>query len=612
MSLKKYAASITKNQETSGDDKFMKPPIDKTIGIKNGQYDKMNEKGYIPEETPITNGDVILGKVTPINDTTNSGKIFKDSSEQYKAHADGVVDRVYVGIKNQDGYETRKMLIRSERFPHIGDKFCLALDGTTEVLTSNGWKLLEHITKDDLVATLEQNTNHYHYANPIGIYAFDYDGEMISIKSESVSVDVTSDHDLYVKPEEKDTYSLIRADLMKKSKVTFKHNAVDSDGKELFEGCVNESVVDISESHTTYHYKGKVGCIEVPSHVFMIRQNNKVTWIGNCSRHGQKGTMGIGLESIDMPFTKHGIRPDIIMNPNAIPSRMTIGQLWECLMGKVGALKGMNMDGTAFEDYDIEKIKDMLEKLGYNRECEEYLYNGMTGKKIKSMIFIGPTYYQRLKHMVEDKIHCLTKDHSVMTYDGWVAIDKITSKHQIKVVSPTLMVEHAYVEPNQIYGFDSKPRKIITVFNPNGTIMQKITEEHRLYVAYDEFGNFELIKVSELLKDDGTLDCQVMLGGNGELIIGKFHYVSEILDVPVYCLSVPGERFIVRYDGENSDGGCGVWTGNSRARGPVTILTRSAPEGFVLVKPKSYDKDTASRRVWRQHIQIAGRSDFDF
>ncbi|VBB18382.1 DNA-directed RNA polymerase subunit beta, partial [Yasminevirus sp. GU-2018] len=124
MSLKKYTASITKNQETSGNDKFMKPPPDKTIGIKNGQYDKLNEQGYIPEETPITNGDIIFGKVTPINDTTNSGKIFKDSSEQYKSHADGVVDRMYTDIKNQDGYETRKALIRSERFPHIGDKFC--------------------------------------------------------------------------------------------------------------------------------------------------------------------------------------------------------------------------------------------------------------------------------------------------------------------------------------------------------------------------------------------------------------------------------------------------------------------------------------------------------
>jgi DNA-directed RNA polymerase II subunit RPB2 len=117
-------SSITKNQETSGDDKFMKPPPDKTIGIKSGQYDKMNEKGYCPEETRLSNNDVIFGKVTPITDSTGSGKIFKDSSEQYKGHADAVVDRVYVGIKNQDGYETRKALIRSERFPLIGDKMC--------------------------------------------------------------------------------------------------------------------------------------------------------------------------------------------------------------------------------------------------------------------------------------------------------------------------------------------------------------------------------------------------------------------------------------------------------------------------------------------------------
>jgi DNA-directed RNA polymerase beta subunit len=159
MSLKKYSSSITKNQETSGDDKFMKPPPDKTVGIKNGQYDKMNEKGYIPEETAIVNGDVIFGKVTPINDTTNSGKIFKDSSEQYKSHADGVVDRVYVGIKNQDGYETRVALIRSERSPHIGDKYCFDASKNVEVLTENGWKLLRDIHVDDKVAMLIQDEN---------------------------------------------------------------------------------------------------------------------------------------------------------------------------------------------------------------------------------------------------------------------------------------------------------------------------------------------------------------------------------------------------------------------------------------------------------------------
>lgn len=106
-----------------------------------------------------------------------------------------------------------------------------------------------------------------------------------------------------------------------------------------------------------------------------------------------------------MPFTERGITPDIIVNPNAIPSRMTIGQLLECLLGKVGAISGYECDGTAFTRVDSEKIKDELEKLGYQRDGSEYLYNGMTGQKMKTMIFIGPTFYQRLKHLVQDKVH---------------------------------------------------------------------------------------------------------------------------------------------------------------------------------------------------------------
>lgn len=82
---------------------------------------------------------------------------------------------------------------------------------------------------------------------------------------------------------------------------------------------------------------------------------------------------------------------------------MTIAQLIECLMGKVGAIKGMEVDGTSFNSIDIEKVKDMLESLGYERNATEYLYNGMTGQRLRIPIFIGPTYYQRLKHLVMDK-----------------------------------------------------------------------------------------------------------------------------------------------------------------------------------------------------------------
>jgi len=111
------------------------------------------------------------------------------------------------------------------------------------------------------------------------------------------------------------------------------------------------------------------------------------------------------MKHSDMPFTKTGITPDIIVNTNAIPSRMTIGQIVECLLGKVAALQGTEADGTPFNGIDIETIKDDLEKLGYHREGIEDMYNGMTGQRLKMQIFIGPTYYQRLKHLVEDKIH---------------------------------------------------------------------------------------------------------------------------------------------------------------------------------------------------------------
>ena len=123
------------------------------------------------------------------------------------------------------------------------------------------------------------------------------------------------------------------------------------------------------------------------------------------SRHGQKGTCGIILSAADMPFTKDGVQPDLIMNPNAVPSRMTVGQLLECVLGKVSALRGHFSDATPFNDYNIEEATEILKSYGFNEHGFEDLYCGMTGKKIKHKIFIGPTFYMRLKHLVQDKIH---------------------------------------------------------------------------------------------------------------------------------------------------------------------------------------------------------------
>ena len=123
------------------------------------------------------------------------------------------------------------------------------------------------------------------------------------------------------------------------------------------------------------------------------------------SRHGQKGTVGNIIPECDMPFTKDGIRPDIIINPHAIPSRMTIGQLKETLLGKVLLELGLFGDGTSFGNLTIETISSELQKLGYESYGNELLYNGLTGEQLETNIFIGPVFYQRLKHMVNDKQH---------------------------------------------------------------------------------------------------------------------------------------------------------------------------------------------------------------
>ncbi|CAL5980757.1 DNA-directed_RNA polymerase subunit beta [Hexamita inflata] len=140
-------------------------------------------------------------------------------------------------------------------------------------------------------------------------------------------------------------------------------------------------------------------------------RSNRPPQIGDkfSSRHGQKGTVGMLYRQEDLPFTYNGVTPDIIVNPHAIPSRMTIGQLLECVGSKVGAMLGQIVDGTPFEppvegDSHEDYLTSKLFKCGFQKHGYEATFCGFTGKILNYRVFIGPTFYQRLKHMVLDKV----------------------------------------------------------------------------------------------------------------------------------------------------------------------------------------------------------------
>ena len=548
---KKYVSKAQKNQSTAQDDIFMKPDSTKVVGMRHGSYDKLNDKGYVPLETVVNNDDIIIGKVTPIQNIGNSNKEFKDASEVYKAGAPGVIDRVYIDIQDQDGFPTRKVLVRSTRTPKVGDKFaCYTPDH--DVLTTDGWITIDKLTTTHKVACLVDGKK-LKYINPTEVQSFDCDEEIYVVESNQVNLKVTKNHRMYVSPTDICKYKIENAediyhkerkylkicesmecddqqvqntfytdtnkfgdimldDFMKhyyfhkyfpewtwelnsrqckylvdgiilgnicenntsnengifntikngilttikngifntinnmifgtnnttKEYITFSESLAgdlqklclhagysaninviyekDNESTEKSDKTIkyslsietkNNSVVNENNICDKYeHYAGKVYCCTVPTEdgVIYVRRKGVPVWCGN-SRYGQKGTCGIKLQGIDMPYNKYGIRPDIILNPNAIPSRQTIGQLLEELVGKLAALEGFEGDGTAFEDYDVEKIEKRLEELGYDPKGYEELYNGMTGEKLKIKIYVGPTFYQRLKHQVEDKIH---------------------------------------------------------------------------------------------------------------------------------------------------------------------------------------------------------------
>jgi DNA-directed RNA polymerase II subunit RPB2 len=172
---------------------------------------------------------------------------------------------------------------------------------------------------------------------------------------------------------------------------------------------VNKYIKSGTQHDSWVDFEGKVYCCTVPTPdgIVFVRRGGKSIWCGN-SRSGQKGTVGMMYRQEDMPFTEDGMVPDIIINPHSQPSRMTVNQLLESILGKCCVLEGTMGDSTPFtqENTDcVERFCERLQKNGFERHGNQKMYCGFTGEPIDCEIFIGVVYYQRLKHMVSDKMH---------------------------------------------------------------------------------------------------------------------------------------------------------------------------------------------------------------
>jgi len=250
-------------------------------------------------------------------------------------------------------------------------------------------------------------------------------------------------------------------------------------------------------------------------------RSERIPEIGDkfASRFGNKGTCGITFTQEDMPFTKHGIVPDLIINPIGFPKRMTIGQLIETVCGKTGSLKGYSIDGSPFTKMNPNDISDILESCGFQRNGLEVLYNGKTGEQIDAAIFIGPSYYHRLKHMVQDKLHCTKGDHDVLTLKGWKPIPEITLSDEVASLVDNKLV---YQKPINVFHYSNYKGKMYRI--KNQLVDLDVTSNHRMYVSRP-YGRKHIWQPYDFIRADDLFGKQVKYKRDADWDVPNYQFV---------------------------------------------------------------------------------------
>jgi len=355
----------------------LKPGID---------YSKLDDRGIVRVGELVDENTVLVGAYLQ----SQAGEM-RDASRTAQVWTRGRVDKVVVTTNNA-GLAMVKVRVVQERVPELGDKFCLTPDH--EALTEYGWMPIADVTTSMRVAQLGADSQKV-FVNPTETYAFYHNEEVYEFATEGggFSQTVTADHRMYVADSEGKAVIILAKDLFL------------SDAAYWFITDVGSEPIFKKEKQA---YDGPVYCISVPSQIFLVRNrvSRGASWTGNSNRHGQKGTIGMFVRSYDMPRTREGIPVDMIMNPHAIPSRMTIAQMIETLVGKAAGPLGAIGNGTLFmnDGNPAEAIGKVLrDTLGMEPNGDELMYDGMSGQFVPTQVFVGNVYGMRLKHLVEDK-----------------------------------------------------------------------------------------------------------------------------------------------------------------------------------------------------------------